>query len=114
MSDEKRRPMGVITISDRAVMQIATHTAELCDGVAEMTYKTKTDAAARAVSMMSDTAGCYIKKTAEGVELDVYIACFYGGDVKTLKAEVASAVAGAYGGTGVKINRVTVHVNSVK
>lgn len=107
-------PDGIVTISDRAVMQIASFAAEKSNGVAEMTERTKKDEAARLVSGRSDTAGAYIRKTSSGVVIDVYVACKYGADVNCLKSEVSENVKDAYIGTGITIREVNVHINSVK
>ncbi len=114
MENKTNHPSGIVTISDRAVMQIASYTAEKCDGVAEMTDRTKKDGAARTIKGKSDTAGVYVKKTPNGVVLDVYIACCYGAEVNKLKEDVAKAVTAAYACTGITISGVNVHINSVK
>lgn len=105
---------GIVTISDDAVMQIASYITRNCDGVAEMTAKSKKSEVSRALTGRADTAGVYVKKTRDGVVLDVYFACCYGVNPTELANEVEKKVEGAYGGTGVKIAKVTAHINSVK
>lgn len=112
--ERQKHPDGVVTVSDRAVMQIASFTARKCSGIAEMTDKTKKDSTARLVAGRGDTAGIYIKKNPNGVAIDIYAACRYGADVNALKKDVAESVRNAYCGTGINIAEVTVHINSVK
>lgn len=105
---------GIVTISDYAVMQIASYITRNCDGVAEMTAKSKKSELSRTLTGRADTAGVDVKKTREGVVLDVYFACYYGVNPTELAREVEKKVESAYGGTGIKISRVTAHINSVK
>lgn len=108
---EKR---GIVTISDRAVMQIAAFAAINSHGIAEMTAKTKQEEVSRSILGQGDTAGVYILKTKSGVVLDVYVACRYGVDVSEVKNDAQTAIADAFVGTGVNIKAVNVHINSVR
>lgn len=101
---------GIVTVSDTAVKQIASYFARNCEGVAEMTDKTKN----RAIIGRGDTSGVYVKNTREGVVIDVYFACCYGVDPVALSKEAEEKVFNAYKGTGIKVSKVNIHINSVK
>ncbi len=101
---------GIVTISDTAVKQIASYFTRSCEGFAEMTDKTKS----RAIIGRGDTAGVYVKNTRDGVIIDVYFACIYGVDPIALAKEAEEKVSNAYEGTGIKISKVNIHINSVK
>lgn len=101
---------GIVTVSDNAVKQIASYFTRSCEGFAEMTDKTKK----RAIIGISDTSGVYVKNTREGVVIDVYFACRYGVDPDALAKEAEENVFNAYEGTGIKISKVNIHINSVK
>lgn len=105
---------GIVTISNDAVMQIASYITRNCSGVAEMTAKSKKSEVSRTLTGRADTAGVYVKNTKNGVVLDVYFACYYGVNPTELAGEVEKRVERAYDGTGIKIARVNVHINSVK
>lgn len=105
---------GIVTISDDAVMQIASYITRNCDGVAEMTAKSKKSEMSRTLKGRADTAGVYVKKTLDGVVLDVYFACCYGVDPAKLANEVEEKVRSGYDNTGIKLARVNAHINSVK
>lgn len=101
---------GIVTVSDTAVKQIASFFTRSCEGVAEMTDKTKN----RAIIGRADTAGVYVKNTRDGVVIDVYFACCYGVNPVELAKKVEEKVFNAYNGTGINILKVNVHINSVK
>ena len=101
---------GIVTVSDTAVKQIASYFTRSCKGFAEMTDKTKS----RAIIGRGDTSGVYVKNTRDGVVIDVYFACFYGIDPVELSKEAEEKVFNAYEGTGIKISKVNIHINSVK
>lgn len=101
---------GIVTVSDTAVKQIAAYFIKNCTGFAEMTDKTKK----RIIIGRSDTSGIYVKNTREGVVIDAYFACLYGADPTALAKEAQDKVFNAYEGTGIKISKVNIHINSVK
>lgn len=105
---------GIVTFSDNAVKQIAVNMIMSCDGVAEMTDKTRTSEVSRTIIGQGDTAGVYVKNTREGVVLDVYFACKYGVNPTELATDAENKVKNAYGNTGITISKVNVHINSVK
>ena len=109
-----KRKMGIVTVSDRAVMQIAVHTAKKYPGVAGMSEKSRAVDTARFVAGNSDVAGVYVTKTKSGVKLEMYIACNHGADTKSLSQGVADAVTNAFAGTGITIKDVIVHINDVR
>ncbi len=108
------RIKGIVTISDRAVMQLASYGARHCDDVAEMTDVSKESKAARIIKGQEDTAGIYVKKTKSGVVLDVYIACRYGADTNEVKENTEKSVRAQFEGTGITVKDVIIHINSVK
>ncbi len=105
---------GIVTFSNDAVMQIASYITRNCPGVAEMTDKSKKNEVSRALTGRADTAGVYVKNTVNGVVIDVYFACCYGVNPEELAQTVQKKVECAYEGTGIKISKVNVHINSVK
>ena len=110
---EDNKLMGTVTVSDRAVMQIASDAAKSCSGVMGMSEKTRAGGAVRAVGGKS-TAGVYIRKTKSGVSLEVYIACGYGADTKMLSETVREKVKSSFDWTGITIKEVSVHINDVR
>lgn len=105
---------GIVTISDRAVMQLASYGARNCRDVAEMTDVSNESRLSRIVKGLEDTAGVYVKKTKSGVVLDVYIACRYGADTNQVKVNTEKAVRTQFEGTGITVKDVIIHINSVK
>ena len=112
--DITNHPEGKVTINDRAVKQIAAYAACGCNGVAQMSEKTKAGEAAKFVAGKADTSGVYITKTKTGIVLDLYIACVHGADTKALSDEVKRAVTDAFPFTGIKVKDVVVHINDVR
>lgn len=113
MDNDRNHCEGVVTVADRAVMQIAVYAARRCRGVAAMSERSRTNETFKNVTGRGDSAGVYVKNTKSGVILDVYIACGHGANVTELKSDVAYAVGRAFAPTGVRIRAVNVHVNSV-
>lgn len=114
MNETTNHPDGIVTISDNAVMQIASYAAKSCPGVAGMSDKSRAVDAVRIVSGKNGASGVYVTNTKSGVKLDVYIACTYGSDTKLLSSDVAETVKSAFPGTGIKIKEVIVHINDVR
>lgn len=105
---------GKVTVSDKAVMQIASYAARKTDGVTDMTGRTKKSEVARTVTLQSDTAGVYVTNTKAGVLIEIYVACGFGADVLALKTAVGENVKNAFCGTGITVKDVNVHINSVR
>lgn len=105
---------GVVTISDKVVMQLASYGARNCTDVAQMTDVSNERRLSRIVKGLEDTAGVYVKKTRSGVVLDVYIACRFGADTNEVKINTEKAVSAQFEGTGITVKDVNIHINSVK
>lgn len=114
MDNKKSHPNGVVTVSDRAVMQIAAYAARQCPGVAAMSERSRKGETLKSVMGCGDSAGVYVKKTKSGVVLDVYIACRPGADTQQLKNDTAFVVTSAFTPTGIRIQDVNIHINSVR
>lgn len=107
-------PEGIVTVSDKAVKQIASYAARSCDGVASMSDKSRAGEAAKFVTGNADNSGVYVTKTKSGIKLDLYVACKHGADAKMLSTEVKEAVENAFPCTGISIKDVVVHINDVR
>ncbi len=105
---------GVVTVNDRAVKQIAVYAACGCNGVAQMSDKSRVGETAKFVTGNADASGVYLTKTKSGIKLDLYVACIHGADVKALSQEIENAVKNAFAPTGIKVNEVVVHINDVR
>lgn len=105
---------GKVTVSDRAIMQIASYAARHSKGVAAMTDKSRQDELRRVVKNGIDTAGIYLLKTKNGVEFEVYAACEYGARIQEVRNNISANVKSAFSDTGITVNNVNVHINSVK
>ena len=107
-------PDGVVTVNDRAVKQIAVYAACGCNGVAQMSDKSRVGETAKFVTGNADSSGVYITKTKSGIRLDLYVACVHGADARTLSQDIENAVKNAFGCTGISVNEVVVHINDVR
>lgn len=112
--DNTNHPEGIVTVSDKAVKQIASYAARSCDGVASMSDKSRAGEAAKFVTRNADNSGVYVTKTKSGIKLDLYVACKHGTDAKTLSAYIKEAVESAFPCTGIIIKDVVVHINDVR
>ena len=110
---ENKKINGKVTISDRAIMQIAINCAVKCPEVARMSEKSKKNEVAKTISGYSDATGGYVFKTKTGIRLDVYVACKYGADTNKLKTELEKSIINAYHDTGVLVTQADIHINSV-
>lgn len=109
-----KHPDGVVTISDRAVKQIASYAARRCNDVAEMSDKSRAGETAKFVSGNADNSGVYVKNTKSGIELELYAACVHGADVKALSDEICIRVKDGFCNTGINVAKISVHINDVR
>lgn len=105
---------GVVTVSGRAVKQIASYAARSCNDVYGMSDKSRVGETAKFVSGNADNSGVYVKNTKSGVELELYVACVHGAKPDLLAEEITEKVKNAFPNTGIKISKVLVHINDVR
>lgn len=108
------KALGKVTVSDRAVMQIASYAARHSNGVTAMTDKSRQEEFKRTVKTGGDTAGIYLIKTKSGVMFEVYAACGFGAYIDEVKDNIAKNVKDAFSNTGITVKSVNVHINCVR
>lgn len=102
--------MGTVTISARAVMQIAAHIAKRNDGVKRLTdRKGKTPLAIR---KDRDTRGVYISRSKRGLELEICVICRYGVNTVRLCSDITKEIRAELGDAGFK--NIRVHITGAE
>lgn len=102
--------MGTVTISARAVMQLAAHIAKRNDGVKRLTDRN--GGTPFAIRKDRDTRGVYISKSKCGHGLEIYVMCRYGINTVKLCSDITKEIRAELGDAGFK--NIRVHITGVE
>lgn len=105
---------GTVTVSERAVMQIAAHIAKQYDGVKQLTDKKNGDGITRAIKGSKDTTGVYLLKSKQGLALEICIICRYGINTVRLCADITNRIKSELTDTGFRIKEINVRIMGVE
>lgn len=106
--------IGIVTVSERAVMQIAAHIAKQHDGVKRLTDKKSGDGITRAIKGSRDTKGVYILKSKQGLALEICIICSYGINTVRLCADITKRIRSELCEVGFRIKEINVRIMGVE
>lgn len=112
MENKNQETMGIVTISARALAQLAGKIAADCEGVALLTDRSKRDEISRFLN--GGAKGVYITKVKGGVVVNIYIICRYGANVPLIQEKISNGIAEKLGETGVKIKGINVRIAGVR
>jgi uncharacterized alkaline shock family protein YloU len=110
--DSLSSPLGRITISNEAVAHLVGHTAAECYGVVGTVGRRRVG---RLLSRDRMTRGIAVRRSSEGLQIEVHVVVEYGLNL----AEVAATVRSRVGYeverlTGLKIAVIEVHIEAVR
>ena len=106
--------MGTVTVSERAVMQIAAHIAKQCDGVKRLTDKKSGDGITRAIKRSRDTKGVYILKSKNGFAIEICIICSYGINTVKLCGDITNRIKSELDNMGFREKEINVRIMGVE
>ena len=106
--------IGIVTVSERAVMQIAAHIAKQYDGVKRLTDKKSGDGITRAIKGSKDTKGVYLSKSKQGFALEICIICSYGINTVKLCADITNRIKSELNDMGFKVREINVRIMGVE
>ena len=106
--------IGIVTVSERAVMQLVAHITKQYDGVKRLTDKKSGDGITRAIKGSRDTKGVYILKSKQGFTLEICIICSYGINTVKLCADITNRIRSELGEAGFKIKEINVRIMGVE
>ena len=106
--------MGTVTVSEKAVMQLAAHISGMHDGVVRLADKNSRDSLSRAVTGRGDTRGVYVTKSPEGLSLEICVICRYGTNTIALCNDIAGRIKDELSGTGIRVKNVNVRIMGVE
>ncbi len=100
---------GIITISDKAIIQLAAHIAvKKTDGVRALA-----DRSGRVPRRYRYDTGVYLSRTKQGLEIEICIVCAYGANTIKICNAVTNGIKTEIGEL-CKVNRVNVRVVGVQ
>ena len=106
--------IGTVTVSERAVMQIAAYIAKQYDGVKRLTDRKSGDGITRAIKGNRDTTGVYLLKSKQGLALEICIICRYGINTVRLCADITNRITAELTDTGFRIKEINVRIMGVE
>ena len=106
--------IGTVTVSDRAVMQLAAHIASKCEGVIRLTDKSNRDGVSRALRGNGSTRGVYLIKSKSGLELEICVICRYGVNTAMVCDTITSNIKEELAQTGFNVKAVNVRITGVQ
>ena len=104
---------GKVTVSHRALMQLAAYVTSHCDGVKVLTDKNSGEAISRMFTGKGEK-GVYLKNTKQGIELELCVICKYGTDANALCDTVRERITKELADTGFKLKKVAVNICGVE
>lgn len=98
--------MGTVTISRRALAEIAARIAADCEGVEALADRSRREEVSRLIG--GGVKGAYVTKVKGGVAVDIYIVCRHGSNIPRIRKRIADGIRDTLGGAGVGIKSVSV------
>ena len=99
--------MGLVTISKKAIAQLAQKIARSCEGVADLTDRSGKDEMSRLLT--GGVKGVYISREKGKISAEIYIICRYGADVAAIQEQITEGLTVELGEIGIKTGSVTVY-----
>lgn len=113
--DNTNKIPGTITVSTKAVIQAAAHIAKNSAGVIRLTNRSANDKFSNAFHNMQKTKGIYLKKTKNGLAMEIAVVVKYGVNVNDICNTISESVQNELeNNMGVKLDAVRVYIESVE
>lgn len=107
--------LGTVTVSTKAIVQIAEYITICCDGVVKLTNRTKHDKISAAIHNLQQAKGVYVKKTKTGLDIEIAVIARYGANVNTLCNTVSENIKSEIeNNMGAKVSNVKVYIEGME
>ena len=106
--------MGIVTVSDRAVMQLASYITKQHDGVSRLVDKKSSDGIARTIKGEWDTKGVYLIKKKSGLMLEICVMCRFGVNTVSLCEDIEKEIDSGLCEMGFNVKSINVNIVGVE
>lgn len=111
---DNKNSLGILTISKKAIVSLIAHIAENCEGVVQLTERSKRDGVNR--YLRGGEKGVYLERKGSKCTAHIYIVGRYGVNAADIGGYISEKIKLALTGTGievsVKVNIVNVEVKN--
>lgn len=106
--------LGIVTISDKAVKDLAAGLAKRTDGVAMLCERSKRDEAARLLNPSKNVRGVYLTRTNGKRVMDIYLFGRYGANAQDICKRLTARVEAELADMDIKLSSINVHYMGIK
>lgn len=107
--------LGVVTVSDEVIVQVAGYAALNCYGIVGMASKRSTDGIVQLMGRENLGRGVRVRPSGEKVDVDLFIIVEYGISISAVAASIIETVKYQVEHlTGISVGRVNVCVEDIR